>query len=134
MKLNTIEKVNELIEQLQKVKESESEDKIGMFKEIVDEMFNTEKEKREQEERKKAMEEEKKAADVTDSNWSKEEIALLTKAIIKFPPGTKQRWYTITDYIGRKSQKEVIKKAQELKNKRENELSAKAAEEENRSQ
>lgn len=35
------------------------------------------------------MEEEKRKADVTDGNWTKEEIALLTKAIVKFPPGTK---------------------------------------------
>ena len=72
------------------------------------------------------MEEQKMAADVTDGNWSKEEIALLTKAVVKFPPGTKQRWQVITDAVGSKTQKEVIKKAQELKNKREYELEKQA--------
>ena len=50
-KLNTLEKVNELIEALSKVRDSQSEDKVGMFKEIVDEMFEAEKEKRELEQR-----------------------------------------------------------------------------------
>ena len=42
----------------------------------------------------KAAEEEKKnkVATVEDSNWSKDDIALLTKAIVKFPPGTGRRW------------------------------------------
>jgi hypothetical protein len=38
---------------------------------------------------KKAEEEEKKKSDVIDCNWTPEEIKLLTKAIVKFPPGTK---------------------------------------------
>ena len=39
----------------------------------------------------RAREEEKKskeAATAEDSNWSKEDIANLTKAIVRFPPGT----------------------------------------------
>ena len=60
-----------------------------MFKGIVDEMFDDEKTKREMEQRQQAMEEEKMKADVADGNWTKEEISLLTKAIVKFPPGTK---------------------------------------------
>ena len=49
-----------------------------------------------------------------ESGWTKEEIALLTKGIVKFPPGTKDRWGTIADFVASKSQKEVIKKAQEI--------------------
>ena len=37
---------------------------------------------------------------------------------MKFPPGTSARWKTIADYIGNISQKEVIKKAKELADKR----------------
>ena len=50
-KLNTPEKVDGLIAALEKVRDSQSEDKVGMFKEIVDEMFDAEKEKRELEQR-----------------------------------------------------------------------------------
>lgn len=88
-KLNTLEKVELLKEALEKVRDSEEEDKIGMFREIVAEMFDDQKAKREMEQRQQALEEEKKKAEVTDGNWTKEEITLLTKAIAKFPPGTK---------------------------------------------
>ena len=38
---------------------------------------------------KRAQEEEKKTViNVEDKDWSKEDIANLTKAIVKFPPGT----------------------------------------------
>ena len=93
-----------------------------MFKTDVENLLDVEKAKQEKESIRKAEEEEKKKAEVVDSNWTVEEVKLLTKAIIKFPPGTKQRWFVITDYIGNKTQKEVLKKAQELKNKRENEI------------
>lgn len=38
--------------------------------------------------------EESKEIDL-ESGWTKDEIALMTKAIVKFPPGTKDRWQTI---------------------------------------
>jgi len=71
----------------------------------------------------RAAEEEKKSkVTVEDSNWSKEDIAMLTKAIVRFPPGTGRRWQVIADFCGNYSQKEVIKKAQELATKRQTEL------------
>ena len=65
-------------------------------------------------------EEEKKHAVVEKDNggWSNEEIAALTKAITRFPPGTTQRWKTIAEYVESRSQKDVIKKAQELAERR----------------
>jgi len=71
-----------------------------------------------------AKEEEKKAATVVkeDDEWNKEDIAELTKAIQKFPPGTAGRWKVIAEFCGHRSQKDVIKKAQELSKKREIEL------------
>ena len=56
----------------------------------------------------KAAEEEKQskqAASVEDSKWSKEDIANLTKAIVKFPPGTSRRWGVIAEFIGMRNQK-----------------------------
>lgn len=70
---------------------------------------------------------------VTDGNWSKEDIAALTKAIVRFPPGTNARWKTIADFID-KPQKEVIKKAQELAKRREQELQEKQQAEERKKQ
>ena len=52
-------------------------------------LLDLEKARQEQESNKKAEEEEKKKAEVVDSNWTAEEVKLLTKAIVKFPPGTK---------------------------------------------
>lgn len=67
-----------------------------------------------EEERVKAMldkqKEESKTHDL-DSGWDKDEIALMTRAITKFPPGTKDRWLTVANFVGTKTQKDCIKKA-----------------------
>lgn len=60
----------------------------------------------------------KKNVVVEDTNWSKEDIALLTKAIVRFPPGSARRWADIAEFCGNRKQKEVIKKAQELASRR----------------
>ncbi len=46
--------------------------------------------------------EESKEIDV-EAGWTKDEIALMTKGIVKFPPGTKDRWLTIAQFVGTKS-------------------------------
>jgi len=69
-----------------------------------------------------AIAEEKKAEELKKSKeaqWSKDEIALLTKAIVRFPPGSTDRWKTVADFIGTKNSKEVIAKAQEIASRRE---------------
>lgn len=43
---------------------------------------------------------------------------------MKFPPGVKNRWEQIADYVG-KTHKEVIRKAQEIAKKRELDAEAK---------
>jgi hypothetical protein len=72
-----------------------------------------EQEKREREAKKL---EESKNVDLKDKEWTQEEIALLTKAIVKFPPGTTNRWKTIAEDVG-KSQKDVISKAKQIAEK-----------------
>jgi len=118
--LQTREKVELFIEKVTQIKASlkNQEDRIKAFKEFVEEMIQTEAEGS------AARDEENKRVELTveDSNWSKEDIALLTKAIVRFPPGTARRWEVIADFCGNRKQKDVIKKAQELKNKRELEL------------
>jgi phage pi2 protein 07 len=66
-------------------------------------------EDRQKKQREKEKEESKEIQ--LEAGWLKEEIALLTKGIVKFPPGTKDRWATIADFVETKTQKEVIKKA-----------------------
>lgn len=69
----------------------------------------------------KAAEEERKQKVETkgaDTEWTKEQVADLTKAILKFPPGTGMRWKTIAEFCGFRNQKAVIKKAQELRDQR----------------
>ena len=63
------------------------------------------------------MKEEEKE-DISSGGWSKDEVGQLTKAIVKFPPGTTNRWQTIADFIGTKSVKETIAKAKEIADKR----------------
>ena len=50
-------------------------------------------------------------------DWTHEEIQLLTKGIVKFPPGTGDRWRVIAGFVGSKNQKEVIAKAKEIQEK-----------------
>lgn len=64
------------------------------------------------------QEEEAKRANEFDGDWTKEEVSLLTKGIVKFPPGTVNRWKMIAEFVGTKTQKEAIKKAQELVERR----------------
>lgn len=51
------------------------------------------------------------------NEWTNEELSLLSKAIVKFPGGTTNRWKFIAEFIGNRTQKEVIAKAQELSQK-----------------
>ena len=81
-------------------------------------MNQTEAEKEEAARKAKAEEERKNTSSMEDSNWSKEDIANLTKAIVKFPPGTGNRWKVISEFCGMRNQKAVIKKAQELAQRR----------------
>ena len=53
----------------------------------------------------------------TVKEWTPEEVAMLTKGITKFPPGTVNRWKVIADFVQSKNQKEVIQKAKEIQEK-----------------
>lgn len=52
---------------------------------------------------------EKKQPENTDTAWTNEEITLLTKALVKFPVGTRDRYKHVSEFIGTRSMKEVIK-------------------------
>jgi hypothetical protein len=57
-------------------------------------------------------------------DWSQEDVKLLTLSIVKFPPGTVNRWAVIADYCG-KTQKQVIGKAKEIQEKKQRDLELK---------
>lgn len=61
-----------------------------------------EEEKRRQEETKKIYE------------WSSEELSRLSKGIVKFPAGVNDRWKLISEFVGDRTQKQVIAKATEI--------------------
>ena len=60
--------------------------------------------------------------------WTDEDIANLTLAIVKFPPGTGDRWGVIAGYIGM-NQKETITKAKEIQLKKQQEVENRKKEE-----
>ena len=123
-KLNTKDKVEAVMAKLNDLKAREDLDLRGkkeLFAQTWIEMNLTEAERLEAQ-RKARDEESKKAVVVEDADWSKEDIAMLTKGISKFPPGTGNRWKVIAEFCGTRNVKEVIKKAQELAAKRQTDL------------
>lgn len=53
-----------------------------------------------------------------EAEWTPEELSLLTKAIIKYPVGTVNRWELIEIYMGHtKTQQEIITKQRSIKDK-----------------
>lgn len=111
-KHNTIDKINLIIEVLEKINEKTfPERNTKEFEAGFGELNQTEAERAEKLRLETLMKEEQKKEELTDVNWTDEEVKLLTKGIAKFPPGTTQRWAVIAEFIGNKTQKEVIKKA-----------------------
>ena len=112
MLFQTKEKCDECAAQLHELKAREDLDKSGkveLFGLWVSCLGLSEAEKVAA---KQALEEAKaKEVTVEDKNWSKEDIANLTKAMVKYPPGTSGRWKVIAEFCGVRNQKEVIKKA-----------------------
>ena len=100
----TREKTEACLNKLEEIKAREDVDgpgKISLFETYVAEQTQTDAERAAA----RAVEEEKKSKQVNieDENWSKEDIANLTKGIVRFPPGTPQRWRVITEFCGRRN-------------------------------
>jgi len=98
-------------------KQPSVEDYIPKFLDIV-ETENMKKARLDKLDSEKRQEEERLAKmSQTAKEWSPEEVAMLTKGITKFPPGTVNRWKVIADYVQSHNQKEVIAKAKEIQEK-----------------
>eukprot|EP00301_Raphidiophrys_heterophryoidea_P020666 c529_g1_i1.p1 GENE.c529_g1_i1~~c529_g1_i1.p1 ORF type:complete len:690 (-),score=164.42 c529_g1_i1:398-2260(-) len=50
------------------------------------------------------------------ATWTDEELARLTKAVLKFPVGTQERWAKISSYVETRSADEVMEMVKTLKN------------------
>lgn len=113
-KYPTQEKLDSLIVSINEIEAAPTLQEYELkFHKVVDlKSFEAEQAKRQLEEEKSQQ-----VKTVTvNIEWNPEEIATLTKAIVKFPPGYVQRWQTIADFCG-KSQKVVIAKAKEIQEK-----------------
>jgi DnaJ family protein C protein 2 len=108
-KLKKTEDIQDLIAKLNTFSSKEAFDnfeEMTMTKEKKAELerdaLRKEDEKRRQEETKKIHE------------WSSEELSRLSKGIVKFPSGTTDRWKLIADFVGDRTQKQVMAKATEI--------------------
>jgi DnaJ homolog subfamily C member 2 len=112
------EQLDELISQVKAIGSQPSvAEFVSKFLDLVE--TEADKQKRlEKEESARRQEEERLAKlNQTVKEWTPEEVALLTKGITKFPPGTVNRWKVIADFVQSKNQKEVIQKAKEIQEK-----------------
>lgn len=57
-----------------------------------------EEELKQSEEKKQELLKAQENNSLIDKNWDAEHIALLTKAIVKYPPGTIDRWLVIANF------------------------------------
>lgn len=66
--------------------------------------------------KKEAEEKEKEEKKKKESKpWTEKELSLLAQGIAKFPGGVKDRWNIIANFVGTRSVKEIIAKANETK-------------------
>lgn len=113
-KFNTSEKLQPMVEFLQNT----DADVTVKFKAFIEELLMSEDERLKQ----KLIREKEEAKQVEASGgWTNDESRLLNEGLKKYPVGTKERWLTISHFIGTKSQKEVIAKAKEIAERRDRE-------------
>ena len=78
---------------------------VGRFEKTL-EQRTKELYKKDKEQEKARKEEEKKKK---EADWTLDELSLLSKGLVKYPVGTKNRWATIASYLGTKTSEEVRK-------------------------
>ena len=100
------EELEEFFDKMKAIEAKTPEEYIEQYEQMVsDKKEDVQKEKEEKEKKLKEIEEQKQAdAALLKGDWTPEDIGMLTKGIVKFPPGTVNRWKVIADYVG-KSQK-----------------------------
>eukprot|EP01097_Dermamoeba_algensis_P008999 TRINITY_DN61_c0_g1_i1.p1 TRINITY_DN61_c0_g1~~TRINITY_DN61_c0_g1_i1.p1 ORF type:complete len:525 (+),score=197.58 TRINITY_DN61_c0_g1_i1:357-1931(+) len=105
---NKLSSLPGLLEVVGKLENASAEEKNDIFRAEMEIIYKELQEKAERERLEKEQKEK-------DAIWSDDELSLLAKALVKYPGGSRNRWQLVSDYIGTKSMKEVIKKTQEAK-------------------
>lgn len=108
------EQVQFIVKALDNIKDTDTKKVEDKFDKIIEKIIEKQQSAQKAKAAQKAEEEkekEKKELAEDLGGWGKEEVALLTKAIVRFPPGTVQRWKVIAEFVGTRTMKEVIKKA-----------------------
>jgi len=105
--------LNEMLEQTS-VKEG-----VSAFEKFLQDFDNVKKGKKKELEQqtaktKLAEQEEKKSKEIA---WTVEELSQLSKALVKYPVGSKNRWECIATFLGTRSLDDVTQKAKELSTK-----------------
>lgn len=90
-RFSTVDKLQPIIDAL--VKSAEQDEFVDY---VLEFLASAEEKKKIEAERAKKQE---VKAEVVELGWEKEEIANLTKAITKFPPGTVNRWNVIAQFV-----------------------------------
>ena len=109
-KIKQTEDIGEMVNTLTNLKATDNAQKV--FEELISNKGNQAEKEREQARKDDQAKREEEAKRINE--WSAEEISKLTKAIVKFPGGIPNRWKVIADFVGDRTQKQVIAKAQEL--------------------
>ena len=110
------ERIDGLLAELRIIK-TDSKDAAGFeskFAALAQKSETVHEAEERQRQQRRAEEEKQAKTSLTKDDWSKEEMALLTKGISKFPAGTGNRWKVIADFVGSKGMKQVIAKAKTL--------------------
>jgi DnaJ family protein C protein 2 len=120
------EQLDELVAKVKAINQTSVDGFVNEFLDLVNDR-DTELEKQKEDLKKKQQEEEEQRQAETallTGDWTHEDIAMLTKGITKFPPGTVNRWKVIADFVG-KPQKAVIQKAKDIQEKQQRDVEAK---------
>lgn len=108
LRLN-VDQLDDFNKRLEELKD-EKDKLIKTFNQTVKKIRNMDKKRAEEEKKQKAGE-----AQASKSEWTREELSLLSKAASVFPGGTGQRWVRIAEYIGTRTPDEVRQKTAEMR-------------------
>lgn len=121
--------MDDLIVRIKTIEGNDVDDYVNKFLELVKDKKAQEKKLAEERRAKQLEEQKQKELERLNIEWTTEDIQNLTKAIVKIPPGSSNRWRQIAETVGR-TQKEVIQKAKEIHEKQRKDVEEKRRQEE----
>eukprot|EP00727_Mastigamoeba_balamuthi_P011839 m51a1_g7278 putative myb domain-containing protein (631) ;mRNA; r:5111-7480 len=109
----TVPQLDQIVQKLAKV---QGEAAAKLIVERAQAILDDEARKRKETEE-KALKEKEEKLKASSRPWTVDELALLSKAIQRFPGGCHERWQKISAFIGTRSMEEVIEKHKTLKSR-----------------